>query len=95
MFPVRAQGYPPAVTFVHVAAPPRNDGSQCCRRCGVELSAASDPQQWPVGGLVEIAVNGDGVVSTREVERRPDDELPLCLTALDDPPSHEVHVITE
>ena len=83
------------MTLVHVAAPPRNDGSQCCSRCGLELSAASDPNQWSVDCLVEVAIDGDGVVSTRALETQPDDDLPMCLTALGDSTSREIHVITE
>ena len=69
------------MTLVHVAVPPRNDGSQCCRRCGVELSAANDPNRWPVDGLVQIAVDGDGAESRRAIERQSADEPVLCLSS--------------
>ena len=68
--------------LVHVAAPPRNDGSQFCSRCGLELTPATDPNQWPVDCLVEIATD-DGVVSTRVLESEPIDELSMCLGPLD------------
>jgi hypothetical protein len=62
---------------VHVAASPRNDGSQCCSRCGVELSPADEPEKWPTDSRVEITTHEEAV--SKLLEGKPDDETSMCL----------------
>ena len=68
-------------TTIHLAGEPRNDGSQRCSRCGLEVLPAGHRDHWPVGQYVEVDEQEGHGVTVRAVQRPAGDDPPLCVSA--------------
>ena len=67
-------------TTLHIAGEPRNDGSQRCSRCGLEIVAAGSAEHWPVDQYLEVDEQQDDVGVTVIALRSPEGESPLCMS---------------
>ncbi|MEO8697551.1 MAG: hypothetical protein ABI658_28885 [Acidimicrobiales bacterium] len=66
-------------TTIHIAGEPRNDGSQRCSRCGLEIVPAGQAEHWPADQYVEVdEQEGDGLAVSAHQSTA--GELPLCMS---------------
>jgi hypothetical protein len=67
-------------TTLHTAGELRNDGSQRCSRCGLEIVAAGSAEYWPVDQYLEVDEQQDDVGLRVAARQSPEGESPLCMS---------------
>ena len=66
---------------VHQAAEAREDGSQRCIRCGLDLTPANGGSNWTPGDYIAVDEQETGQVKMKALGPRGDDSAELCMGA--------------
>jgi hypothetical protein len=69
------------VIVVHQAAEAREDGSQRCIRCGLDLTPTNGGGHWTPGEYIAVDEQDTGEVTMKALGSSGDDSADLCMGA--------------